>query len=83
VQATQLLLAPSQTGVAPVQAAALLVVHCTQTFLLVSQTDVGAEQSASALHCSHLPAFAPVVVQCVERQTRAPFVSVHGPSPFT
>jgi hypothetical protein len=82
LQATQVSLVESQTGVLPVQAVALVAEHCTQVLVVASQAGVGLEQSASVLHASHLPLFGPVVAQWVERHTVAPFIAVQLPSPL-
>jgi hypothetical protein len=55
--------------------------HATHPSLVASHTGVFPEHAALDVHCTHLPASAPVP-HCVERQTIEPSTGVHGPSPF-
>jgi hypothetical protein len=54
----------------------------THAFVAASQTGVAAAHVLETTHCSHLPAFGPVVAQIVERHTVVPSPAVQGPSPF-
>jgi hypothetical protein len=69
-----------QASVAPVPLSPLQMTHES---VVGSQTGVAAAQVLETTHCSHLPAFGPVVAQIVERQTTVPSPAVHGPSPFS
>jgi hypothetical protein len=54
----------------------------THVSVVPSQTGSAAGHVPEATHCSHLPAFGPVVAQIVERHTTVPSPAVQGPSPF-
>jgi hypothetical protein len=82
LQATQLFEVASHTGVVPVQIVASPGTHVTHAFDVVSHAGVGLAQVVSSMQATQRPAFAPVVAHSVERQTVAPLVASHGPSPF-
>jgi hypothetical protein len=57
-------------------------VQATHALVLVLHTGVDPVHVVSSAQASQSPAFVPVVTQVAERQTVAPFMLVHGPSPL-
>lgn len=81
LQGTQVDATASQTGLAPVQAAALAGVHCTQVLLVGLHAGVAPAHAASVVQATQVAWLGPVVAHIAERQTVGPDVALHGPSP--
>jgi hypothetical protein len=71
--------AAPHTGVVPVHKAALVDEHCPHTFVDRSHAGVPPLQSPSPAHCSHKPAFGPVVTQTLLRHMP---LFAHVPTPL-
>lgn len=79
-QATHTKCSVSQMGVFPLQLSVL--VHATQSPLLVSHTGVAPPHCASSVQPTQVPFRAPVVAHLPERHTASPLAAVHGPEPL-
>jgi hypothetical protein len=71
-----------ELGQASVALEPLSPLQTTHVSVVASHTGVAAAHVVPDTHCSQRPALGPVVAQMVERQTAAPVVPGHGPSPL-